>query len=96
MTDSTAKTADERIAERDAATEVFREQLASMMFDGPHGITQGGPFGGMGLFGSGEIRYAICLKCGAMVRLDDPLERDGLPPVERSIRLHWEWHEELT
>lgn len=93
----TDKTAEERIAERKAAEENLRRQLAEVDLDGPYKITQsGGMFGGFDMFAAGDILYAICFKCGSMVRLNDPEETEpDKVPIERSVRLHTEWHAEL-
>lgn len=88
-------------AEREARENDFRVRLAEIGFDGPHKIEQADAL--MGIFGKRDIVYAICIGppdkswrgCGAMVRLDDAMERDGgLPPIERGINLHSAFHQE--
>lgn len=87
------KTADERIAEQKAAEEALRARLAELQYDGPH---ECGGFDPVSmLFGGGPTRYCICLRCGAMVRLDDGMEDEGRL-IERSIRLHGEFHDALA
>lgn len=87
------ETAEDRIAQRKKREDDLREALASMDFDGPHEIRGGGGFDPVSsMFGGGPTTYAICLKCAAMVRLGDPEERDG-QTIERSIRIHRNWHD---
>lgn len=90
-----AESIKERWAREDAARDAARKALAAAGFDGPYEIHGTDPFGGV--FGGGPTSYAICLRCAAMVRLGDPEERpegfpDG-PPLERGIRLHFNWHQ---
>lgn len=84
----TTKATEQRIAERRQANDELRERLAGLDFDGPFEIHAGfDPIS----FLAGPSRYAICLRCGCMVRVDDPEEREGRM-IERSIRVHVEWH----
>ena len=81
-------TYEDRRAARKAADEDFRQRLEAAGFDGPHTIESGGfdPLGDM--FG-GRFRYAICLTCGAMVKVDDV--PDGAV-TERGLTLHANFH----
>lgn len=85
------KSIDERVEERRQAEEALRNQLAGLNLDGPHRLPSGGlDFGSM--FGASRDKYAICLTCGAVVMLNDPLEADG-HFIERSVKIHVEWHQ---
>lgn len=92
------ETVEDRIAARREAEQEHREALARMGLDGPHTFSGGDMFGGM--FAE-PLVYAICVGtggwvgCGSMVRLSDPEEFDGKPDIERSVRLHLEWHAAL-
>lgn len=74
---------------QEAVTLDLMGQLASVGFDGPHRIEQPGLFGG---FGAAPVLFAICGRCGAMVKLLDPKEQDDRPAIERGIDLHQEFH----
>ena len=95
MTDQTNPTADERIAQRQAAEDTLRAQLAALQLDGPYSFSRGFDPVSVMFGGAGRDRFAICLRCGAMVVLDDPEERGpGEQPIERSVRIHTAWHKE--
>jgi hypothetical protein len=47
------------------------------------------------MFGEPRTRYCICLRCGAMVVLDDAETLDDGRVIERSVRLHTAWHEQV-
>ena len=65
--------------------EQLREGLTALGFDGPR------PIGG-GFFLATEV--AVCLTCGAMILLGDPIEAPHNPGqyVERGILLHYQHH----
>lgn len=92
MTDETTQ---ERISERRREREARARELADAGFDGPYALESGGLFG-MGAFAP-SMSYAICigtddrLGCGAMVRLDDAVEKEDRV-IERSASLHLAWH----
>lgn len=91
----TDQTAEDRTAARKAAEDEMRAALNDVQLDGPYEFPSEGLGFGLGvLFGPlPRQRFAVCLRCGAMVVLDDPETRDDRP-IERSVRLHTAWHEE--
>lgn len=86
----TEQTVEDRIAEKKRDDERLRAALAAIDLDGPHAFQGGDLFGSA--FGGGRLRYAICLRCGAMVKLDDPTEGPNGTQIERSVQLHAAWH----
>lgn len=95
MTDH-SKTTEERIAERREREEALRQQLRALDLDGPFDFPRSGFDSMSAIFGSVRDRFAICLRCGALVVLNDPEERPDAPPIERGVRLHTAWHEQET
>lgn len=88
---------EDRIAERAEQENEQRRRLAALQLDGPFDFPRGGGFDPFtALFGTGGMRdrFAVCLRCGSIVVLNDPEERPDGPPVERGVRLHTLWHEE--
>lgn len=95
MTDDHQPTTDERIAQHQAREDDLRAALADADLDGPFDFPSGGLDFGSIFGGSARNRFAICLRCGAVVMLNDPEERPDGPPIERSVRLHLGWHLEV-
>lgn len=77
-----------------AADEALREQLKDCNLDGPYKIETGNLFDGSMLFGQQGFLYAICDICGATIKLDDPIEMNGLN-IERGVHRHTQFHNEL-
>ncbi len=75
-------------AARKAREEELRAELLERSFDGPHFIESGGLDIASIFGGTSSTIYAICLRCGSMVRLNDVDENGN----ERSIGLHLKWH----
>lgn len=88
----------ERQVHREQAEADLRERLAAVQLDGPFEFPRGGGLDFAAIFGGGEPRgrFAICLRCGSTVVLDDPEELPSGLQVERGVRLHTLWHEELS
>lgn len=98
MTDQQPDTTEDRANARQAAEDARRAALAEFHLDGPYPFDHGGGLTlGALLFGGSGIRdsFAVCLRCGAAVVLNDPEERPAGPPIERGVRLHTAWHEEV-
>lgn len=89
-------TIEERIARRREREERVREQLAAVHLDGPFDFPRGG-FDAIGaIFGGARDRFAVCLRCGSIVVLNDPEDiGNGGAPIERGVRLHTAWHDQL-
>lgn len=83
--------------ERERLEAEFRARLASVDLDGPFDFPKGGGLDFAAMFGGAEPRgrFAVCLRCGSMVVLGDPEERPDGSQVERGVRLHTFWHQEL-
>lgn len=95
MTDQPKPTVEERIAERQAVEDELRARLADLQLDGPYDFARGlDPLTAM--FGGARDRFAVCLRCGAMVVLNDPEKRTDSRPIERGVRIHFTWHEQLA
>lgn len=91
-----SETTEERMAARKKAEDDLRANLAELQLDGPHRLAAGGGFDPISLlFGEPRTRYCICLRCGAMVVLDDAETLDDGRVIERSVRLHTAWHEQV-
>ena len=75
----------------EATLDETRERLRVRHFDGPHEIRSGGFDPIASMLGGGPVRYAICLVCGAMLRLDDHETRDDML-VERGVGKHMAFH----
>lgn len=90
----TDESIDQRIAKRQAEEDRVRALLAQAQFDGPYRFHSGDALSMM--FGGGALVYAICLRCGAMVRLEDPMELPDRTPIERGVKLHIDWHEAVS
>lgn len=96
MTDDHQPTTDERIAQHQAREDDLRAALADADLDGPFDFPSGGGlFGGLPFTSPARNRFAICLRCGALVALNDPEERPDGPPIERGVRIHTTWHLEV-
>lgn len=94
MTDQSPPTVEDRIAARNAATEALRHRLAAMQLDGPHRFPSGSTFDPVSTMFGSRVRdqYAICLRCGTVVMLNDPeVGRDGEGAIERGVHLHVDW-----
>lgn len=85
---------EERIAQRRAEEDRLRARLANLDLDGPYRFQSGDFVSSM--FGGGALVYAICTRCGAMVRLEDPMETGDSPAIERGVKLHTDWHREVS
>lgn len=70
-----------------------RQALAGVQLDGPHFFNTG--FDAMGMFAQ-RNKFAICLRCGSLVVLNDPETSPEGWEIERSVRIHLEWHEEIA
>lgn len=80
--------------ERDMARLKLGERLRGIGFDGPFDIETGTDPLSV-LFGARQV-YVVCLGCGAMIMLNDPLERpDVREPIERGVHLHYLFHERM-
>lgn len=95
------QTAEERIAQRRNQEDRLREQLAAIDLDGPFDFPRGGFDPMAAMFGGGgsgaRDRFAVCLRCGSIVVLNDPEDLgQGGAPIERGVRLHLAWHEQVT
>lgn len=95
MTNQPKPTYAEREAARKAAEDELRTKLAAVDLDGPFDFPATLDPMAM-LLGGARGRYAICLKCGAVVVLDDPQEVAGIEPIERGVWLHTRWHAEVA
>lgn len=89
---------EERRAAQQAQEDTFRAALAVLQFDGPFDFPAGGfdvfsalAFGGW----APRSKFAICLRCGACVVLADAEELPDGKQMERGVRLHTAWHEDL-
>lgn len=69
--------------------EGLKQQLKDCNLDGPFYIRAGD------LFSSIALAYAICDLCGAMVRLEDPIEVNDVR-VERSVLRHTAFHGDIS
>lgn len=99
--DKPPSTVEELMAARQHAKDQLRDQLGRLDLDGPFDFPTGGGFGDVlgSLFGGSPARnqFAICLLCGSIVVLNDPEDLgNGGPPIERGVRLHTTWHEEVS
>lgn len=94
MTDQAKPTAEERTAARQAAEDEKRARLAELHLDWPFPFSHGDIFGAIFNVGIRDS-FAVCLRCGSIVVLNDPEERPDGPPVERGVRLHTGWHEQM-
>lgn len=71
MTDQKKPTVDELLSDREAAEDNLRATLLQHGYDGPFPFVRGGFELGAWLFGGVRDTFAVCLKCGAMVVLND-------------------------
>lgn len=80
----------ETFSEYEARELHLMAQLDEHGFEGPHRVIGGG------FMGFGSLTFAICVRCGAMVKLGDPKEQDGTAAaIERGIDLHVKFHDSL-
>lgn len=81
---------EDRMARRQAEEDDLRRKLMEVQLDGPFKIRPGDFVSA--LFG-GDFTYAVCQRCGAMVRLADPMETTEGRQIERGVKLHVDWHQ---